>query len=44
MMASPKVHLRRYAKPSSLQRTLQVRFIPQVLQALQLELFAMPSF
>jgi hypothetical protein len=41
-MASPKVHLRRYAQSSSLQRTFQVRLIPQFLQALQLELFAVP--
>src|SRR6185369_9600517 len=40
MMASQKVHLLRYAQASSLRRTLQVRRIPQLSQALQLELFA----
>jgi hypothetical protein len=39
---SEKVHLLRYAHPSSLQRTLQVRLTPLASQALQLELFANP--
>jgi hypothetical protein len=42
ILASPKVHLLRYAQPSSLRRTMQVRLIPQVSQALHLELFAVP--
>jgi hypothetical protein len=41
-MAQEKVHLRHYANSSSLRRTMKVRRIPQVLQALQLELFAAP--
>jgi hypothetical protein len=41
-MASPKVHLLRYAQSSSLRRSFQLRLIPQISQALQLELFAVP--
>jgi hypothetical protein len=44
MMVSQKVHLRRCASASSLQRTLAVRFTPQFLRALHLELFTKPSF
>jgi hypothetical protein len=34
-----KVHLLRYAHPSSLQRTFQVRLAPYDAQALHMELF-----
>ena len=40
-MALPKVHLLRYAQPSSLRRSFRYDS-PQVSQALQLELFAVP--
>ena len=42
-MVSQKVHLRRCVSTSSLQRTMLVRFTPQFLRALHLELFAKPS-
>jgi len=42
-MAQQKIHLRRFAQPSSLRRTVQVRLIPQVSQALHLEFLAAPS-
>jgi len=42
-MALQKVHLLRYAQSSSLRRTFYVRLIPQLSQALHLELFALPS-
>jgi hypothetical protein len=38
LMASQKVHLRRCASPSSLQRTLVSTLTPQVLGALHLDL------
>jgi hypothetical protein len=41
-MASPKVHLLRYAQSSSLRRSPRLRLTPQISQALQLELFAVP--
>jgi hypothetical protein len=44
MMASPKVHPLLYAQSSSLRRSFQLRLIPQISQALQLELFAVPLF
>jgi hypothetical protein len=42
-MALQKVHLRRYDQAASLRRTSHVRLIPQLSQALHLELFALPS-
>jgi len=42
-MASQKVHLLRYAQAELLRRTSYVRLIPQLSQALHLELFALPS-
>jgi hypothetical protein len=42
-MASQKVHLLRYAQSSSLRRSLGLRLIPQLSQALHMELFAVPS-
>jgi len=42
-MASQKTHLLRYAQAKSLRRTTHVRLIPQLSQALHLELFALPS-
>jgi hypothetical protein len=41
-MASQKVHMLRYTQASSLRRTPYVRLIPQLSQALHLELFALP--
>jgi hypothetical protein len=41
-MASLKAHLLRYAQSSSLRRSLRLRLVPQLSQALHLELFAVP--
>jgi hypothetical protein len=43
MMASQKVHLRRYAHASSLRRTHKYASFLGIRHALHLELFALPS-